>query len=113
MPNSGKEAGLAADDWGALLMWDMPHVHVLPVDGEGIFDRRRANMAIVDFMTPTIVPSDLYGQLADLDDTITNYRTVADEAVKAEYRPEIITTVRDLDLDTDLGADLPATSWLP
>lgn len=102
----GKESGLAADDWGALLMGDMPHVHVLPMDAEGIFDRRRANMGIVDFLTPTIVPSGLYGPLADLDDTITNYRTVVDEAVKAEYRAEIITTVRDLGLDTDLGADL-------
>lgn len=104
----GKESGLAADDWGALLMGDMPHVHVLPMDAEGIFDRRRANMAIVDFLTPTIVPSGLYGPLADLDETITNYRTVVDEAVKAEYRSEIIATVEELDLDTDLGADLAA-----
>ncbi len=102
----GKESGLAADDWGALLMGDMPHVHVLPMDAEGIFDRRRANMAIVDFLTPTIVPSGLYGPLADLDDAITNYRTVVDEAVKAEYRSDIITAVRDLDLATDLGADI-------
>jgi cobaltochelatase CobN len=102
----GKESGLAADDWGALLMGDAPHIHVLPMDAEGIFDKRRANMAIVDFLTPTIVPAGLYGPLADLDDTITNYRTVADEAVKAEYRSEIIATVRELDLDTDLGADL-------
>ncbi|HQD27190.1 MAG TPA: cobaltochelatase subunit CobN, partial [Methanoculleus thermophilus] len=102
----GKESGLAADDWGALLMGDMPHIHVLPVDAEGIFDRRRANMAIVDFLTPTIVPSGLYGPLADLDDTVANYRTVVDEAVKAEYRSEIITAVRDLDLATDLGVDL-------
>ncbi len=104
----GKESGLAADDWGALLMGDMPHVHVLPMDAEGIFDRRRANMAIVDFLTPTIVPSGLYGPLADLDDIITNYRTVVDEAVKAEYRSEIIATVTELDLDTDLGTDLAA-----
>jgi cobaltochelatase CobN len=104
----GKESGLAADDWGALLMGDIPHIHVLPMDAEGIFDRRRANMAIVDFLTPTIVPSGLYGPLADLDETITNYRTVVDEAVKAEYRAEIIATVEELDLDTDLGADLAA-----
>ena len=102
----GKESGLAADDWGALLVGDMPHVHVLPMDAEGIFDRRRANMAIIDFLTPTIVPSGLYGPLADLDATITNYRTVVDEAVKAEYRSDIITAFRDLDLATDLGANL-------
>jgi len=102
----GKESGLAADDWGALLMGDMPHIHVLPMDAEGIFDRRRANMAIVDFLTPTIVPSGLYGPLSNLDDTVANYRTVVDEAVKAEYRSDIIATVRDLGLATDLGADL-------
>ena len=102
----GKESGLAADDWGALLMSDMPHIHVLPMDAEGIFDRRRANMAIIDFLTPTIVPSGLYGPLSNLDDTIANYRTVVDEAVKAEYRSDIINTAGDLGLATDLGADL-------
>ena len=101
----GKESGLACTDWGAILSGDMPHIHVLPMDAEGIFDHRRANMAIVDFMTPTIVPSGLYGDFADLEDAIANYRTVVDEAVKAEYKSQILVAIVDLSLEEPLEAD--------
>lgn len=106
----GKEAGLAADDWGAILSGSMPHVHVLPMDAEGIFDRRRANMVIVDFMTPVLVPSGLYGELADLKETITNYRTVVDLAVKEGYKNEILATVKALGLHYDIGWNIDAIS---
>ncbi|MDK2973783.1 MAG: cobaltochelatase CobN [Methanofollis sp.] len=101
----GKECGLACTDWGAILSGDMPHIHVLPMDAEGIFDHRRANMAIVDFMTPTIVPSGLYGDFADLEDAIDNYQTVVDEAVKAQYKSQIIVSVKNLSLDSALDVN--------
>ncbi|AKB34941.1 CobN-like chelatase BtuS for metalloporphyrine salvage [Methanosarcina siciliae C2J] len=102
----GKESGLSAKDWGAILLQDMPMVHVLPMDAEGIFDRRRANMLVVDFLTPTIVPSGLYGNLTLLQQDISLFEQAADPAVKAEYRELILNSTRDLDLDTDLGVDL-------
>ncbi|MFA5398180.1 MAG: cobaltochelatase subunit CobN [Methanogenium sp.] len=101
----GREAGLACTDWGAILTGDMPHIHVLPMDAEGIVDRRRANMAVIDFLTPTLVPSGLYGDFANLQDTIFNYQTVVDEAVKAEYQSEIITAIKKLGLDKTLKID--------
>jgi cobaltochelatase CobN len=106
MAMPGKEAGLSAQDWGAILLQDMPIVHVLPMDAEGIFDRRRANMLIVDFMTPTIVPSGLYGNLSILQQDIGMYRQVVDEGVKAQYRSDIINQTKELHLDKDLEVNL-------
>ncbi len=106
----GKEAGLSAKDWGAILLQDMPMVHVLPMDAEGIFDRRRANMLIVDFLTPTIVPSGLYGNLSLLQQDISMFHQAADPAVKAGYREIILNRTLELDLDTDLGVNLESIS---
>ncbi len=106
----GKECGLSAKDWGALLLEDMPHIHVLPMDAEGVFDRRRANMLIIDFMTPTIVPAGLYGDLANLQEEITMFRQTSDEAVKERYRESIIDQTGNLGLDRDLAADLKTIS---
>jgi len=102
----GKECGLSAHDWGAILLQDMPLIHVLPMDAEGIFDRRRANMLIVDFMTPTIVPSGLYGNLSSLQQEISFYNQAADEVLKERYRNKIIGECRNLSLDRDLGVNL-------
>jgi cobaltochelatase CobN len=105
----GKECGLSAHDWGAILLQDMPLIHVLPMDAEGIFDRRRANMLIVDFMTPTIVPSGLYGNLSSLQQEISMYNQAVSEPVKEKYKNNIIAECRNLSLDRDLRVDLNVT----
>ena len=105
----GKECGLSAHDWGAVLLQDMPLIHVLPMDAEGIFDRRRANMLIVDFMTPTIVPSGLYGNLSSLQQEISLYDQAVSESVKEKYKNNIIAECRNLSLDRDLEIDLNIT----
>ena len=102
----GKECGLSAKDWGAILMQDMPHIHVLPMDAQGIFDKRRANMLVIDFMTPTLVPAGLYGELANLQEDINLFNQVSDSAVKEAYRQDILNRTRELNLDNDLGVDL-------
>ncbi len=105
----GKECGLSAHDWGAILLQDVPLIHVLPMDAEGIFDRRRANMLIVDFMTPTIVPSGLYGNLSSLQQEISLYNQAVSEPVKEKYKNNIIAECRNLSLDRDLEVDLNIT----
>jgi cobaltochelatase CobN len=104
----GKDSGLSAKDWGAILLQDMPMIHVLPMDAEGIFDRRRANMLIVDFLTPTIVPSGLYGNLSILQQDISMFNQATDSAVKDQQRQDILNKTLELDLDTDLGVDIEA-----
>ncbi|WP_094228272.1 cobaltochelatase subunit CobN [Methanolobus psychrotolerans] len=104
----GKECGLSAKDWGALLMQDMPHIHVLPMDAEGVFDKRRGNMLIIDFMTPTLVPAGIYGELANLQQDITLFNQASDSAVKEIHRQNILNQTRELGLDYDLSVDLEA-----
>ena len=102
----GKQVGLSAHDWGAILLQDMPIIHVLPMDAEGIFDRRRANMLVVDFMTPILIPSGLYGDLANLDQDINLYNSAVIDALKNGYKEDIINKTKSLGIDQALGANL-------
>ncbi|BDZ68139.1 cobaltochelatase subunit CobN [Methanobacterium ferruginis] len=106
----GKQVGLSAHDWGAILIQDMPMIHVLPMDAEGIFDRRRANMLIIDFMTPILIPSGLYGDLADLDQDISFYNSAVDDTLKGGYKEDIINKTRSLGIDQALGINLDNVS---
>ncbi len=106
----GKQVGLSAKDWAAILMQDMPMIHVLPMDAEGIFDRRRANMLIIDFMTPTIVPSGLYGDLANLVQDISLYNQATDATLKKGYKNDIIKKCKALGLDKDLNINIGSIS---
>lgn len=102
----GKQVGLSAKDWGAILLQDMPLIHVLPMDAEGIFDRRRANMLIIDFLTPILIPSGLYGDLADLNQDINLYNSAVDSTLKSRYKDDIIKKCKELGLDQDLNVNL-------
>ncbi len=86
----GKATGLSARDWGAIMLQDMPIIHVLPMDAPAIFDKRRANMLIINFMTPVLIPSGLYGNLSELYDNIRLYKETIDETLKAAYKDKII-----------------------
>ena len=102
----GKQVGLSAKDWGAILLQDMPIIHVLPMDAQGIFDRRRANMLIVDFMTPILIPSGLYGDLANLDQDIKLYNSAVIETLKNGYKGDIINKTKSLGIDQALNVNL-------
>ncbi|MGD9626652.1 MAG: cobaltochelatase subunit CobN [Methanobacteriales archaeon] len=95
----GKQAGLSAEDWGAILLQDTPIIHVLPMDAPAIFDKRRANMLIINFMTPVLLPAGLYGNLTSLYDNIRSYRETTDPTLKEAYKEEIINQTRGLGLE--------------
>ncbi|NPV64452.1 MAG: cobaltochelatase subunit CobN [Methanobacteriaceae archaeon] len=95
----GKQAGLSAKDWGAILLQDTPIIHVLPMDAPAIFDKRRANMLIINFMTPVLLPTSLYGNLTTLYDNIKLYRETTDPTLKEAYKNEIINQTADLGLE--------------
>ncbi|WNY26591.1 cobaltochelatase subunit CobN [Methanolapillus ohkumae] len=99
----GKQAGLSAKDWTAIMIGDMPIIHPLPVDSTGLTDKRRANMAIVNFLTPVLTPSGLYGNLSTLEFKIGEYKTTADDSVKAETLDSIIDYCNELGFSTSLG----------
>ncbi|MEM4526061.1 MAG: cobaltochelatase subunit CobN, partial [Methanothermobacter sp.] len=95
----GKQAGLSAEDWGAILLQDTPIIHVLPMDAPAIFDKRRANMLIINFMTPVLLPASLYGNLTSIYDNIKFYRETADTTLKEAYKQEIINQTKELGLE--------------
>lgn len=105
---SGKQSGLSANDWTALMIQDLPNIHILPMDATGITDKRRANMRIITFMTPTLVPGELYGDLTKLDVEIKNYESLTDEGVKAESFSLILEYCNDAGLSTSLDIDWEA-----
>ena len=101
----GKERGLSATDcWPAILIQDLPVVYPYIMDGvgEGTQAKRRGNAVIVDHLTPSIVPSGLYGNLSVLHEKIHAYLG-AQESLKAEYRETITELYEDLTLNEDLG----------
>jgi len=99
----GKQATLAADDWTALLIQDTPHIHMLPMDATGVTDKRRANMLVINFLTPYLMPAELYGELSELESSIAIYETVgADEEVKKVEIEIIANLCENLGLNDDL-----------
>jgi cobaltochelatase CobN len=103
----GKIIGLSRNDWGGILIDDMPHIHTLKVDMDsGLRNKRRANAVIVDYITPPIVASGLYENLTMLQQKISLYREADNEALEARYRDEIIDCCRNSSIDYDLGVNL-------
>nr|WP_187286179.1 cobaltochelatase subunit CobN [Methanothermus fervidus] len=86
----GKQNGLSSKDWGAIMLQDMPIIHVLPTDAPAIFDKRRANMLIINFMPPVLCSSELYGNFSELYENIKLYKECADDMLKNAYKNKII-----------------------
>jgi cobaltochelatase CobN len=109
----GKQNGLSATtDWPAILIQDMPHIYLYTIDGTAgaTQAKRRANAVIIDYSTPAIIASGLYGDLAVLETDLTLYDQAVDETVKATQREDIINKCRALNLDKDLNVDLNIVS---
>jgi cobaltochelatase CobN len=100
----GKERGLSADDWPALLIGDCPNVYPYIMDnlGEGTQAKRRGNAVIVDHLTPPIISAGLYGDLQVLHEKIHAYETV-NGTLKDEYKSSITGIYRDMGLSAALG----------
>lgn len=101
----GKEASLAADDWTALMIRDLPHIHMLPMDATGVTDKRRANMLVINFLTPYMLPSGLYGDLEELESQVNIYESFGDPETKAETIEEIKELCTKAGMDTALKLD--------
>jgi cobaltochelatase CobN len=100
----GKERGLSADDWPALLIGECPNIYPYIMDnlGEGTQAKRRGNAVIVDHLTPPVIPAGLYGDLLILHEKIHAYETV-NGTLKEEYRKSITGIYRDMGLSPGIG----------
>jgi cobaltochelatase CobN len=106
----GKMEGPAADDWTAVLQGDMPHLVPTPLHGNGGMSNKRRALGVSPTFTPSIVYSDLYGELLELQDKIGRYRNQADGALRESYVKAIQDEAMRLHLDRDLDirpASLP------
>lgn len=100
----GKERGLSATDWPALLIGDCPNIYPYIMDGlgEGTQAKRRGNAVIVDHLTPPIVAAGLYGNFSALHEKIHAYGTV-NETLKEEDRKSIVDLYAAIDIAGQLG----------
>lgn len=105
----GKSAVLSGDDWSDLLLGKMPNVYIYIMDdvGEALTAKRRSYAAIISYLTPPLVDSDIYGDLKILQGLIHKYKGEdVYEALKVEYRKDITDKVKELRLDLDLGMNV-------
>lgn len=101
----GNEASLDAEDWTALMIGDLPHIHMLPMDATGVTDKRRANMLVIDFLTPYMLPSGLYGELEELETQTNIYDMIGtgDPETQAATIEEIQRLCRETEFDAALN----------
>lgn len=71
----GKDTGLSSEDAPDALLGAVPNINIYNVDvvGEGLIARRRGMATLVDHMVPPFVASDLYSDLAALNESINDY----------------------------------------
>jgi cobaltochelatase CobN len=107
----GKETALSVREcWPAILIQDLPVVYPYIMDnvGEGTQAKRRGNAVIVDYLTPPIVASGLYGDFSLLHEKIHQYLS-AEDALKLEYRETVTELYENLSLSEDL--DVPVDDF--
>ena len=105
----GKQTGLDVTScWPAILIQDMPHLYLYTIDGTAgaTQAKRRSNAVIIDYLTPPLVASGLYGNLSNLENELLMYDLSGEELVKQQYRESIISQCEELNLGYDLGVNL-------
>jgi len=112
----GRSVGLGADDWPDAVLGDLPNIYPYIVNnpGEGTQAKRRGYAVIIDHLTPPMVKPELYGELATLEELLSNYEV---EEAKgnterlAALQKEILEKVRVNNLDRILQLDLNRDSF--
>lgn len=78
----GKENGLTSSCWPDRLIGDIPNFYFYYCGNasEGMTAKRRSYAALLTYAAPNFVQSGLYGDLADLDDTLAEYTEAKQQA---------------------------------
>ncbi len=101
----GKMEGPDVSDWTALLLGDLPHVRPTPLHSNGGMSVKRKTLAVTPTFTPSIVYSDLYGELLELQEKLGRYRSQPEGALRESYARAIREEAARLGLDRDLALD--------
>ena len=107
----GKQAGLGARDWPDRLIGELPNIYLYAANNpsEASLAKRRSNAITITHLTPPLAQAGLYKGLVDLKDSLTRWRSMADDAFeRAELSTLILEQAGAVDMD---GRD-PAKLWL-
>ncbi|HXP56773.1 MAG TPA: cobaltochelatase subunit CobN, partial [Streptosporangiaceae bacterium] len=103
----GKGLGLSADCGPDATLADLPLIYPFIVNdpGEGTQAKRRAHAVIVDHLVPPMARADSYGELAQLEQLLDEYATVAalDPDKLPAVRAQIWSLIHEAQLHHDLG----------
>ena len=106
---AGKQFGLGGYDWNGLLLQDMPNLCSWPLHYNAETHKRRGGFVMVSYLSPTLVPSGLYGGLSNLQQKVRLYNDQPpDGPLKEGYKETIINESRNMSLDSALDVNLSA-----
>lgn len=112
----GRSVGMGEDDWPDVLIGNMPDIYpyIMNNPGEGTQAKRRGYAVIIDHLIPPMIQPGLYGELAELQQLVTDYQEAlngGNTARAANLQEQILEKARSNALDQDLGIDLQATEF--
>jgi len=102
----GKQFGLGKYDWNGILLQDMPNLCSWPLHYNAETHKRIGGFVMVSYLSPTMVPSGLYGNLSNLQQKIRLYDQTSDGSLKRGYKKTIINESSNMNLDLALGVNL-------
>jgi cobaltochelatase CobN len=105
---AGKQFGLGRYDWNGLLLQDMPNLCSWPLHYNAETHKRRGGFVMISYLSPTLVPSGLYGGLSNLQQKVRLYNQAFNGSVKESYKKTIINESRNMSLDSALDVNLSA-----
>ncbi|HEY0836041.1 MAG TPA: cobaltochelatase subunit CobN [Azospirillum sp.] len=106
----GKERGLSVTDFPYLVLGDTPVVYPYIVDniGEALQTKRRGRAVTISHATPAFAPAGLHGDINRLHDLLHSWLNMEEGEVRATTARDMLTLVRTLNLDKDMGWDAAA-----
>ena len=115
----GKEIALDQKSYPDIAIGCMPHLYIynVAVTGEGMQAKRRSDAVLDGHMVPSMAPSGLYGELAEMDELIDDYEQArqVNPARTVSMNDQVWELAQKLHLDRDLevserpdDADMPA-----
>ncbi|WP_340820679.1 cobaltochelatase subunit CobN [Methanolobus sp. WCC4] len=105
----GQAYGLnRSEEWAPVLLQDLPNIYpyIVANVGEGLTAEYRGNALIIDHLTPTLGKGGIYGELGNVSRYIQQYYgPELDERTKKAYQDQIIRSMTEAHLDSDLDVD--------
>lgn len=102
----GKERAMSGDCYPDSVMGDVPHFYLYYVGNpsEAMIAKRRSNAVLVSYMPPPFVESGTYGDMAELESMITEWReAISTDSGRAE---DLLGRIRDRALEMRLPTDV-------